>query len=142
MLIKGIIEDIVDNYTVRVRIPEMHGIKDDMNSTPSNELLCAKICTNPGIDITFSVGDIVVIGFEKSDLSKPIILGFLYTAAGILSEIDINAKFANIYNDSIIADGIRATTINRQLKSAIEKLNDLTIDIENIKKQLNIDKGV
>lgn len=78
MLTKGIVEEIVDQYTIKVRLPIYDKLAESMQSTSIEDLAEAIICTIPNITNTLSINDIVIVGFEDDDISKPIILGQLY----------------------------------------------------------------
>ena len=72
MITKAYIEEIEDNYTVKVRIPIFNKSKESSDCTPTSELNKAYFLTLPNLRITPQ------IGFENNDRSKPVILGFLY----------------------------------------------------------------
>ena len=63
MLHKAIIEEQIDQYQFRVRIPLIHRIKDSKIFTPTESLPIATVSINPNTHIHIQVGDIVIIGF-------------------------------------------------------------------------------
>lgn len=77
MLVKGIIEQKVDIYSYKVRIPFLNKISQDSNPTSTENLSVATISTIPGIHSVFEEGDVVFIDFENDDFSDPVILGKL-----------------------------------------------------------------
>lgn len=77
MLVKGIIDKKVDNYTYKVRIPFLDKIESDSNPTLSEDLSEAPMCTIAGVHSVYESGDVVYIDFENDDLSDPVILGKL-----------------------------------------------------------------
>lgn len=77
MITKGIIEQVLDKYTVRVRLPIYDKSKYDNTGTPTNSLGIAHFCSLPHTLSNAQVGDIVYVGFEDNDYGKPIILGYL-----------------------------------------------------------------
>ena len=79
MITKGYIQEVLTSNTVRVRIPLYHKIENTNGSVTNDLLPVAPIVTPPNIRIDPMVGDVVVVAFEENDLSKPIIIGFLYT---------------------------------------------------------------
>lgn len=81
MLQKGIIESLQGAYQVKVRVPKYDGMPYDSTGLKDNELATGIICAVPGTSIAYSVGDIVLVGFENDELSKPIVLGLLYRDA-------------------------------------------------------------
>ena len=78
MITKGIVEHIIDNSHIKVRMPIIDGLKDIKQSTPTELLSEATICTLPNSNNIIQEGDIVFIGFEDNDIGKPIILGHLF----------------------------------------------------------------
>ena len=78
MLTKGIVEKVITPYKVKVRLPVFDGIEGTRNATETNELSEAIICSLPNSGNLVNIGDIVIIGFEDNDTSKPIILGHLF----------------------------------------------------------------
>lgn len=77
MITKGIIEEKIDEYSYRVRLPIFDGIKSSANGKPNSSLRIATLCTMPFIKNSIVVGNIVFVGFEDNDMGKPIILGTL-----------------------------------------------------------------
>ena len=78
MLTKGIVEKVITPYKVKVRLPVFDGIEGTRNATETNELSEAIVCSLPNSSNLVNIGDIVIIGFEDNDTSKPIILGHLF----------------------------------------------------------------
>ena len=79
MLFKGTVEQLVTPVTARVRIPFLHKISSSLSYTETQDLPIAHICTLPNVHISLKIGDVVIVGFENNDLSKPLILGHLFT---------------------------------------------------------------
>ena len=77
MIQKAIVESIENNYQVKVRIPKYNKMANDVFSY--NDLSTSIICSSPGTLVSYSVGDIVLVGFENNEIDKPVILGLLYT---------------------------------------------------------------
>ena len=78
MLTKAYVEQIVNDYQVRVRIPIFDKLASSPGGTPTEQLSISPICTIPGGKYNYSVGDIVFVTFEDNDLGRPVILGQLY----------------------------------------------------------------
>lgn len=78
MIEKGIIEKIEDDYTVRVRIPKLHLMQGDPFATPTEDLSLGCIAVQPGLDVTYNVGDIVMVTFEQNTYEDVCVLGLLY----------------------------------------------------------------
>lgn len=77
MIQKAIVESIENDYQIKVRIPKYD--KMSIDGFSYNDLSTSIICTSPGTLVNYSVGDIVLVGFENDELNKPVILGLLYT---------------------------------------------------------------
>lgn len=95
MLTKAYVEEIVDEYRVKVRIPIFNGLSSSPNATPTEQLSISPICAIPGGKYNYSVGDIVFVTFEDNDLGRPVILGQLY------ADID-NQGLASLTLDSLV----------------------------------------
>ena len=91
MLNRAIIESLIDEFHVRVRIPRMHKISEAVGATPNDELPVATICAPAGIMPAYNVGDIVFIDYENDDLGTPIVIGSLCSAVKVPSHCDITA---------------------------------------------------
>ena len=99
MLQKGIIETIEDKYTAKVRIPRYDKLESSATGTKKDDLAVGIVCTLPGMNVTYAVGDIVLVDFENDELSKPVILGLLYRdheSKSTLELTDVNATLAGI----------------------------------------------
>ena len=77
---RAIIESIIDDYHVRIRIPQLHGIKGSENYVATERLPVATICIQPGSEAIYKVGDIVFVAFENDVFTTPIIMGILSRA--------------------------------------------------------------
>lgn len=78
MIQKGIIEAIISAYEYKVRIPRYDKLITTPGAVPTDNLSSAIVCSIPSTKVSFAVGDIVLIGFENDELTKPVILGLLY----------------------------------------------------------------
>lgn len=119
MVTKGIVEQVLKNNTVRVRLPvyDRPVIANVYNSL--NDLSIASICTLPNTRLNLQKGDIVFVTFEDNDFAKPVILGCLYSEymSKSLPEITLNSL---------------AVSVNTHLSSDTYIGNVLPQDIENL----------
>jgi hypothetical protein len=92
MIEKAIVEEIIDNYNIRVRVPRYNLSSSSPHATPFSELPIAGICTLPGCNPVFRIGDIVIISYEGDEIDKPIIIGQLYAQNLLNNQIDINCS--------------------------------------------------
>jgi len=91
MITKAIVEEVVDDNHLKIRIPIYNKAADDSTATPDKQLTEAGVTTLPGIKTHYVKGDVVVIGFEEEQINKPIILGQLQTQNQTGSTADIEA---------------------------------------------------
>lgn len=98
MITKAIIEKVLSNYKVKIRIPVINQIKTAPNATATDDLYSSIVCTIPSISIPLEVGDVVIVGFEDNSFKKPIILGYLYREEAISKHVDFNLS-------NLIVDG-------------------------------------
>lgn len=98
MITKGIVQEIVDLYTIKVRMPTLDGMDYSSENTPDKYLSSAIICLPPQCKYSLEVGDIVIVGFEDDDLGKPIILGCLFRESNNISSLDMNVNSLSSLN--------------------------------------------
>lgn len=89
MIQKGIIAQVIDKYTYKIRIPKYDKIEAATASTKTDDLSQGIVCAMPGVDVSYVPGDIVLVSFENDELSKPIILGLLYREQKTDSDISL-----------------------------------------------------
>lgn len=87
MIQKAIIESIIDDYSVKIRIPKYDKMYND--GLTYDELSTGIICSIPGTNVKYSVNDVVLVGFENNELGKPVVLGLLYTNKESESTINV-----------------------------------------------------
>ena len=99
MIQKGIIETLISPYEYKVRIPRYDKLRTTPGGVLSKDLSSAIVCSVPGTNISFSEGDVVLVGFENDELNKPVILGLLYR-----EDIKDTNKFNIPYIKQILSD--------------------------------------
>lgn len=120
MLQKGIIETIEDQYTAKVRVPKYDKLESSATGTKKEDLAVGIVCTLPGMNITYAVGDIVLVDFENDELSKPVILGLLYRDHESNSVLEVKG-----IDNSISAINDQLTALNdKRLYTHIKYSND------------------
>lgn len=77
MVTKAIIEQIIDDYSARVRIPYFNKIDTSVSSTPLEDLYTATICCPPNSTMNYQEGDVVFLAYEEGYADRPVILGQL-----------------------------------------------------------------
>lgn len=131
MLTRGIIDSIIDKTTVRVRIPLLNNADFVSGHTLAEDLPIAKFCTLPRCDLNVKIGDVVIVGFETNDFTKPIILGYLYGAAENANPVTLIARSLYVENVTNLPEN---TSVGMITKS---ELNNLTNSESNLQDQLN-----
>ena len=91
MLCKAIIEEVINSYSARVRIPIYHKISGSAFATNTRDLPIASICTVPGVHLALKAGDVVFVDFELDHRDMPVILGVL-AHEDVLSSCDLAAQ--------------------------------------------------
>lgn len=90
MITKGIIEEVLSPYEVRIRIPTLDRDKSSSLSTSTEHLNIATICTLPNCYVNLQVGDVVFVGFEDNTYYKAVVLGHLCREAEYTTYMDLN----------------------------------------------------
>ena len=116
MLQKGIIETIENKYTVKVRVPKYDQIKADSMGTKTEDLANGIVCTLPGMNITYSVGDVVLVAFENDELSKPVILGLLYREQESDSVLEIQGIDSSLESINNTLDELNSKSLYTHIK--------------------------
>lgn len=78
MVTKAIVEEVVDLYHIRVRIPTINKAEGTPASTPFEQLYIASVCCPVGSSPNFVKGDVVFVTFEDNSFDKPVIIGYLF----------------------------------------------------------------
>lgn len=89
MLQKGIIERLEGKNLARVRVPKYDKLNSSDNGTSTEDLPVGIICALPEMNVTYSIGDVVLVAYENGELNKPVILGLLQRDADTASTTEI-----------------------------------------------------
>lgn len=137
MICRGIVEKILSNYQVAVRIPLIHQSYNSPQSTKTSGLPTSSICTIPGAHPNIQVGDIVIVGFENNDEGKPIILGYLYKEQLSNTALSLLLRSLEVSGSTKLPSD---TTIGSVSKLDLENLSgtkgNLQKQIDNLKDRL------
>ena len=102
MITKGYIvgkSEVKNKFKVKLPIFDTPGL--NINQKLNSTILDATICYNPGAYPEYKVNDIVYVGFEDNDLSRPVILGMLYLEDKT-SQSRIDCSNLQVYNKAIM----------------------------------------
>ena len=132
MLVKAYIQEVLSPQSVRVRIPTYHMIGGVVGATPDELLPIAVFNTPPNVSIDPQVGDVVIVAFEEDRMSKPVIIGYLYSTKEIKSSINIKCENLNADGEIVLGDDIQIGDIK------YENLKCLKGQKENIKDEIKV----
>lgn len=116
MIQKGIIAQVVDKYTYKVRIPKYDKISSATASTKTEDLAESIVCTIPGVDIAYALNDVVLVSFENDELSKPIILGLLYRDYNSTSDISVSNVNSSLSSIKANLDNINSSKLYTHIR--------------------------
>ena len=117
MVTKAIIEEVINNYQVKVRIPILDSTENFSTSTSQVELSTAIVCVQPRSTFVPEVGDIVIVSFEDNDKGKPIIIGCLFKESDNLSQVDLTARNLTVNEGTVLSKNTQIGDIDyNQLK--------------------------
>ena len=140
MITKGIIEELISPYEVKVRIPTLDRVTTSSLATSTENLNIATICTLPNCYINLQVGDVVFVGFEDNTYYKAVILGHLSREA---AQPYVDITVGNFIAKTSVTLP-RATTIgtisSEELQSLKGAKDNLQNQIDNILERLEIIK--
>ena len=131
MITRGIVEKLLDRYTIKVRMPLLNRMKQNSSSILSDDLNEAVVSVPPNFDPNINVGDVVFVAFEDNNFGKPVVIGYLYRSNMTPTYGDI---ILNSINVKIAANLSADTTIGDVSSTNISYLKGVT---SNIQGQLN-----
>lgn len=131
MLNKGILESV--NGELRVRVLENSGEKGTAGASVSEDLPTTLFVYRKGVGGEYQEGDAVIVGYEKDDISRPVVIGrFLTDATGEGVTIEggtliIDKKVTLPQNTTIGAVKAREIGMLQGLKGNIQaQINNVT----------------
>lgn len=132
MVTKAIIEKVISDYEVKVRIPIFESAVDLSSQSDTMLLNTAIICTMPRCTFVPKVGDVVIVTFEDHDPGKPIILGCLQRS----NVADMSDLIIDLTGDNTLSSAKlnQATSISDIRYAELATLKNVTT---NLQAQLN-----
>ena len=135
MIYRGIVEQIIDRYTVKVRIPLIHRASNSNEYTHVDNLPEAKISTLPNTHPNIQCGDVVVVAFENNDSTRPIIIGYLYR------EELTNTSVSTTLNSLEVIDEVKLspnTSIGDISAENLQALAGIKENIQHIRENIHV----
>ena len=147
MITRGIVEEVIDLYHYRVRLPLLDGAKTSKMSVKTSDLVVATVCTLPACSIPISVGDVVYVGFEAGGESKAFIMGYLYRDGIGNTRCDIDLRCLSVWGSAhlsedthigeITPDEIRclsgvSSNLQKQIDWLYKQINALQSDVNRL----------
>ena len=156
MICKAIVEEIIDQYKVRVRVPTFHRGEESIGATPLIDMPVTIMCVQPGIYSNIKVKDVVMVDFEDDNVDKPVIIGLLFSENSKKSlpditanslKVKVNSKFTKdttigeVTPDNIFTLKGVHTNIQKQFDDANKRIKKIEDDgcgeIEEVLSQIN-----
>lgn len=131
MITRGIVEEVVDRYNVKVRLPLLDGVENSSQRKSSKDIRTMVICSLPRVDLNLQVNDIVFVAFEDYDETNAVVLGCLFRENASSTLANINAMSLYVEGGAVLP---QSTSIGDVTDMEISYLSGLT---DNIQKQLN-----
>lgn len=131
MVTKGIVEELIDDYRARVRIPFFNGIQGSFSATDTKDLYVATIATLPNCKLNLQLQDIVYLAFEDNKLDNPVIIGQLSREATTERNVIMKADTLNVNVDAYLPSYTHIGSITPQEISHLKGVNkNLQIQLE------------
>ena len=104
MITKAIVEKVIDNYNIRVRVPSLDRTYQSSVYTNNEDLNVAIVCTLPGCDPNIKVGDVVFVSLEETEEDRAVILGYLYRTKKTETLCDMLLSKLNVANVAVLPE--------------------------------------
>lgn len=128
MITKAIIEKVISDYEVKVRIPLLDSTTAFKQSVDIDGLSSATICISPKSRFIPAVGDIVFVAFEDNDAGKPVIIGCLQKETGNISSLDLNVESLNASSSINLSNNTTIGDLSYEKINSLFDIKDQEID--------------
>ena len=118
MIAKAIVEEVIDQYSIRVRIPSIDRTYQSSVHVNTSDLDVAVVCTLPGCDPNIKVGDIVIVASDNAE-EDTIVLGHLYRTKKTETLCDMLLSKLNVANIAVLPED---TTIGNVSSFELQQL--------------------
>lgn len=132
MITKAIVEEIVDTYRLRIRIPVIDRMSDlSAVSNSESDLNVAAVCSLPNCHMNLQPGDIVFVSIDDLVPDDIVVLGSLYCSKETKSLCDMLIQRLNVTTEVVLPDN---TTVGNVLPEELSQLSGVR---DNIQKQID-----
>lgn len=139
MITKAIVEEVINPYQVKVRIPLLNRGTDSAMSTKSADLNTATICSLPNCYVNIHVGDVVFVGFEDNTTYKAVILGHLCKESQLPSYSTLTLNDVYVNGECVLTDKTTIGNVSSSELSCLQGTRDnLQKQLDFLYEQLNI----
>lgn len=128
MITKAIIEKVISDYEVKVRIPLLDSTIAFKQSVDIDGLSSATICISPKSRFIPAVGDVVFVAFEDNDAGKPVIIGCLQKETGNISSLDLNVESLNASSSINLSNNTTIGDLSYEKINSLFDIKDQEID--------------
>ena len=128
MITKAIIEKVISDYEVKVRIPLLDSTTAFKQSVDIDGLSSATICISPKSRFIPAVGDVVFVAFEDNDAGKPVIIGCLQKETGNISSLDLNVESLNASSSINLSNNTTIGDLSYEKINSLFDIKDQEID--------------
>lgn len=126
MITKAIVEEVIDPYNIRVRIPSIDRTYQSSVHVNKEDLDIAVICTLPGCDPNIKVGDIVIVSFDDAE-EDTLILGHLYRTKKTETLCDMILSKLNVEDVATLPEN---TTIGNVSSFELQQLTGIRGNVQ------------
>lgn len=130
MIRRAIVEEIIDPYLMKVRIPEVDRTKSSSTYVDTEDLEEMTVCVQAGITTSLNVGDIVIVSYDKYAPDEAVILGCLFRE-GLESFTDAKLNELIVFGKAELTKNTKIGDISYNELSSLSGIKD------NVQKQLN-----
>lgn len=127
MITKAIVEKVIDNYNIRIRVPSLDRTYQSSVYTNNEDLNVALVCTLPGCDPNIKVGDVVFVSLEDTDDDRAVILGYLYRTKKTETLCDMLLSKLNVANVAVLPED---TTIGNVSSFELQQLSGIRGNVQ------------
>lgn len=127
MITKAIVEKVIDNYNIRIRVPSLDRTYQSSVYTNNEDLNVAIVCTLPGCDPNIKVGDVVFVSLEDTEEDRAVILGYLYRTKKTETLCDMLLSKLNVADVAVLPED---TTIGNVSSFELQQLSGIRGNVQ------------